>query len=305
MKSSDYWRNRAKQSLSESFKDAEEVSSYMRKIYVRGAVFAVRQYKELVTPFIKNGELDVDALNKERVHSAAFQTKIMRAEEAIKEYSKRTGATELALTRAELKKVYADSYSSMMHDAGADYIKDAGNLYGLDDAALDKAITTPWTKDGREFSERIWANAADMNRRLRQTLSDGLLNGKSVQQMSQEFANTTGVSYNNCKRLVRTETNAIHTRAKEDSMEDLGIEYYEIVGSSDDEGEEANCTHFIGRHFRLDELEEGVNAPPFHPNCRCTTVPWGRWSFETLDFTDDGELTNKTNSQLRGTAILP
>lgn len=29
-----------------------------------------------------------------------------------------------------------------------------------------------------------------------------------------------------------------------------------------------------GKHFKVKDMQEGVTAPPFHPNCRCTTVPY-------------------------------
>nr|DAU97444.1 MAG TPA: minor capsid protein [Caudoviricetes sp.] len=33
------------------------------------------------------------------------------------------------------------------------------------------------------------------------------------------------------------------------------------------------CQPFNGKIFKVSELVPALNAPPFHPNCRCTTVP--------------------------------
>lgn len=33
------------------------------------------------------------------------------------------------------------------------------------------------------------------------------------------------------------------------------------------------CQQFNGKIFKVSELVPALNAPPFHPNCRCTTVP--------------------------------
>ncbi len=45
------------------------------------------------------------------------------------------------------------------------------------------------------------------------------------------------------------------------------------------------CRKHDGRHFPSRKMEQGVNAPPLHPNCRCFTAPW-------LKREDDG-ITNQ------------
>jgi len=34
------------------------------------------------------------------------------------------------------------------------------------------------------------------------------------------------------------------------------------------------CAALDGKHFKVSEMEIGKNAPPLHPNCRCSTAPY-------------------------------
>lgn len=47
------------------------------------------------------------------------------------------------------------------------------------------------------------------------------------------------------------------------------------------------CGALDGRRFKVDDAEPGVNYPPIHPNCRCTTVEYD--PEEALDWLNSGE----------------
>ena len=52
--------------------------------------------------------------------------------------------------------------------------------------------------------------------------------------------------------------------------------YYEIVPSGN--GNICDrCAEMAGRVYFGGDYEEGVTAPPFHPNCGCTTREWREW----------------------------
>jgi len=63
------------------------------------------------------------------------------------------------------------------------------------------------------------------------------------------------------------------TLAELEALLENGVEYFVIVESGNDN----ICDYCVGRAglvYRVDELEVGVNAPPFHPNCGCTIRAW-------------------------------
>lgn len=49
----------------------------------------------------------------------------------------------------------------------------------------------------------------------------------------------------------------------------------------------AVCKALDGKHFKVEDMEVGVNAPPMHPRCHCTTAPY--WDQEAFDRWLDGE----------------
>ena len=54
---------------------------------------------------------------------------------------------------------------------------------------------------------------------------------------------------------------------------DLGVKEYEIVSTLDSKTSEI-CRSLDGKHFPMSEFKPGITAPPFHPWCRTTTVPY-------------------------------
>ncbi|MBQ0099695.1 MAG: minor capsid protein [Firmicutes bacterium] len=50
------------------------------------------------------------------------------------------------------------------------------------------------------------------------------------------------------------------------------MERYEVLVSPDERTCD-DCGEYDGQQFLLSEMVVGVNAPPFHPNCRDCIVP--------------------------------
>lgn len=71
--------------------------------------------------------------------------------------------------------------------------------------------------------------------------------------------------------------------AQKDCFDELGVEQYEIVATLDSHTSEI-CRSLDGKHFPMKDFQPGLTAPPFHVNCRTTTVPY----FED-DFGSAGE----------------
>ena len=51
------------------------------------------------------------------------------------------------------------------------------------------------------------------------------------------------------------------------------MEKYEILATLDGRTSEI-CRDMDGKVFGIKDYEVGTTAPPFHPNCRSTTVPY-------------------------------
>ncbi|MEG0998873.1 MAG: minor capsid protein [Clostridiales bacterium] len=109
------------------------------------------------------------------------------------------------------------------------------------------------------------------------------MQGKSVQELSRQFSDEAiGKDFYKCKpkgtlkkaqRLVRTETAFILNQATSDMYNELGVDEYEFLGTLDSKTCE-HCGGLDGKHYVSDEKKIGINYPPMHPWCRCTTVPY-------------------------------
>ena len=70
-------------------------------------------------------------------------------------------------------------------------------------------------------------------------------------------------------QLIQNIFSRIQTETKKIEYQLTGFDKYEIV-LSESENTCEKCQHMAGSVYRLDSLQIGLNAPPFHPNCRCT-----------------------------------
>ena len=86
-----------------------------------------------------------------------------------------------------------------------------------------------------------------------------------VNNLKKEF----DVSYGYARRLAVTESARVYSEAQKSNYETNDVEEYEVMT----ELKACHiCQPFNGKIFKVSELVPALNAPPFHPNCRCTTV---------------------------------
>ena len=80
-----------------------------------------------------------------------------------------------------------------------------------------------------------------------------------------------GTSFSAAERLVRTENTRIAAQADKLSYEDSGIKKYRFIATLDDVTS-VICQSLDNQVFRTEDMQEGVNSPPMHVNCRSTTT---------------------------------
>ena len=150
------------------------------------------------------------------------------------------------------------SYKEALADAGV-------TNKVLPKRAIKDAISYPWS--GRQFSSRIWSNKTATMNNIRETLTKGLIQGKSVQKMGQELRKLEGVSKYQAERLIRTETNFFMTKGHVDGYKDNGVKALEICVAFD-ERTCADCESMDREVVKIEEVSYGSNVPPFHCFCR-------------------------------------
>ena len=147
------------------------------------------------------------------------------------------------------------------------------NLARLDDRKIEAVIKRPWAQDGEVFSSRIWTNKDKLVRNLHTELTQNIIRGESPQKAIDSLSKTMEVSRSQAGRLIMTESAAISSAAQKDCLKELGVEKYEILATLDGQTSEI-CRDMDGKVFDMKDYKVGITAPPFHPNCRSTTVPY-------------------------------
>lgn len=173
---------------------------------------------------------------------------------------------------AVLQDTYREGYYRSLYEV------QKGVAVGFEVAKLDsnlvkRIINKPWHIDGSDFSSSIWNNKAKLLGVIDKEISKMVLTGSSPEKTIRAIQNQMHTSKSNAQRLVLTESAFFTTRAQADSYGELGIELYEVNATLDKRTCDL-CGSFDGKKFPVIEMEVGVNAPPFHPRCRCTTCPY-------------------------------
>ncbi|MBR2547769.1 MAG: minor capsid protein [Eubacterium sp.] len=71
--------------------------------------------------------------------------------------------------------------------------------------------------------------------------------------------------------MIRIEATNAATNGEKSAYEDAGIDEYEVLETLDIKTCDV-CGEMDGHVDKVKDMEAGVNAPPFHPNCRGTTI---------------------------------
>ena len=145
----------------------------------------------------------------------------------------------------------------------------------LDTESVQKLIAGIWCADGKTFSQRIWENTEGLIETLDAQLIHCVATGKRTTELKHLLMERFNVSYSRAETLVRTELAHIQVEAAKKRYEDYGFKKYRILGNTDDTcgNSSPDCAKMDGKEFYFAEMKAGVNAPPFHPNCKCDIVP--------------------------------
>ena len=171
--------------------------------------------------------------------------------------------------RDHLQERYTDTYYRTVY-AVSQQADVASTFARIDPQTIERILAVPWV--GSEFSSRIWADKDKLTRELMQTLSRGFVRGDSLGRMTKEFAQRMGVSESRAATLIHTESAHMAAEAAEQGYRETGVQSYRFEAALDLKTC-AVCGALDQREFPLAEHETGINYPPLHPRCRCTTVP--------------------------------
>lgn len=142
----------------------------------------------------------------------------------------------------------------------------------LDNAKMAEAIVNASFKNAT-FSERIWTHQDLLRAELEKLLRTGLIQGRNPRELARQIRKVFNTSVFNSERLLRTELARVQTEAQKQSYIRNGFDQYTYISSGDFKVC-ALCKPLNGKHFDVEKMMPGDNAPPIHPLCRCSTAAY-------------------------------
>jgi len=208
------------------------------------------------------------ALLKE-LNTLAMRSRITRLDklysETLMELSKLAKKTGQSMDKF-LTEAYKDGYYRNLFEIG----KKAGLVstpVKVDNKQTENVLRTPWS--GKNYSERIWRNDARLAETIKETVTQGIHRGSSLQKLSKQVADKMNVGINDAKRLVQTELNYVQNKSALDSIKEAGMGFYRVI-STHDARTCQRCGDKDGEEISVGDASPGDTLPPFHARCRCT-----------------------------------
>lgn len=238
-----------------------------------------KELKELrwtLDDYIKYGQ--ENAVNEKWIHeleNASARVHITRLEALelqVNNYVEKLYSNYFNTTNSLVRNTIENSYYGTIYEISKGLNVKFDSFF-IDKRKIDKLIAKPWSSSGENFSSNIWKNKDLLINNLHKNLVSGLISNKTPDKIIADFSKSMKSSRSNAARVIMTENAYFSILGQEECYSDLGIKKFEIVGTLD----KTTCKHcgsFDGKVVNIKEFEAGVTVPPFHPYCRCTTVPY-------------------------------
>lgn len=233
-----------------------------------------KDFKSYINDMIKMGKkenFNNTQLNQyKKLYTKANITRLDELQTNIKfELDRLTNSNEEEITKL-LKNTYENQYYESVFDV-EQFRGYSSSFSGLNDKLIDKAVSTKYL--GANYSQRIWQNEANLLTTLNQEIPRGLTLGYNPRKLASQVSKKLDSNYNNTVRLIRTEYNKLQNESSIAGYKAAGIKQYQILATLDSRTSDI-CREMNGEIYDITDVEVGVNFPPFHPNCRTTTIAY-------------------------------
>ena len=334
MNSKDYWAKRETEALKHYIKDEKEYDRQIKQIYQnmldscqtqindfygryaakegitlaeakkRVSKLDIEKYERKAAKYVKDKDFSDKANEEMRLYNATM--KINRLE-----MLKANIGLELISGHDELEKFMAGilkgrTEEELKRQAGI-LGKTIRNNAKTANAIVNGSFRVSKVGEKSTFSDYIWQYQDLMREDLGKILATGLIQGKNPRAIAKDLRKywygsdpKTGGGATYCmERLMRTELARVQTEAQKQSFERNGFEKYIFIVNAGCCGhceEVADKDSGYGKGvYLVKDMQPGLNAPPIHPNDRCSTAAYeDSKEYEAwLDYLDKGGTTEE------------
>lgn len=248
-----------------------EANRRLNSSQLKSAIKDIEKYYKFASPEKIGLSMSRKYREKLRLLSArAYMSRLEEAKTRIEHIIVRMAADQKSGFEDALKEVYKES--RLFASFGIDKARGVSAGYSAPDRkTVDRALNEQWL--GGNYSDRIWADKGRLVDSIDRELLTGISLGHNPKKIALAISSKFSMNYRNCERLALTEAAHITESATADSYREHGIEKYKFISGLD--GRVCpECGALDGQVFELKYKEEGVNYPPIHPRCACTTAPY-------------------------------
>lgn len=318
MNSQEYWKKRETEAKKHNIQDEEEYNRQIQEIYENmldqinkeiNGFYARYAKKEKITMAEAKrwaDQLDIKAYERKAKKYVATKDFSHQANEEMRIYNLTMKVNRLELLKANIGLEMVSGFDEMqkyfdkkLSERTIDEFRRQAGILGasvMENGKMVHAIVNASFQNAT-YSERIWGYQGMLKAEIQGLLVSGLIGGKNPNVLARHLEKRFGVSRSNTERLMVTELARVQTEAQKQSFIRNGFEEYEYVACSKTDVCSI-CKALDGKHFKIEDMMPGTNAPPMHPRCHCSVAAYEdsedyeKW----LDFLDQGGTTEEWES---------
>lgn len=293
-----YWREREAEADKHVIRDEEKLNKEFRRIYKdvqedmtarihenysryakaegitmeearkRVSEMDIRRYERLAARIVREKDFSPEANEQMRLYNATMRINRL-------EYMKSQLGLEMVKAGNDVQGAMQEVFDKTAMD---EYRRMSGILSKSTEGSLRwKRKATALVNASfhhATWSERVWADQGYVKNNLDRELTRAIMQGMNPRTIASSFAPAIQSGCDNARmameRLARTEMRRIRTDVQRMTFDEYGFTEYEYIANERDMKTCPICEAMNGEVFKVKDMMIGENAPPMHPNCRCS-----------------------------------
>jgi len=187
------------------------------------------------------------------------------------EWLKANLGMEITSSMSEMQKYFEDSLSEETLKSFEHYSGILGKTVHHPADRAKTIIDASWQT--AKWSDNIWQYQASLKYHLYDLLQQNLIQGRHPNVLAREVKKAFEVTRYQAERLMRTETARVQTQAAGESLTANGYDHFIFIADMSERTCQT-CFGLNGSVGAVKDLKSGTNAPPIHPNCRCSIAAY-------------------------------
>lgn len=320
--SADYWRRREEAQRAHNITDEREYAREISKIYESMLASIEEQINSFYAKYASDegitmaeakkraASLDIERYARKAERYVSERDFSAKANEEMRLYNLTMKVNRLELLKANIGLELVSGHDELerfmeekIGDATEDELRRQAGILGktvINNAKTAHVIVNA-SFHNATFSDRIWMHQDLLRNDINSLIQVGLIQGKNPRVLARELRRKFKVKKSDAERLMRTEMARARTDAQMREYEENGFGEYKYIACGGSDVCDV-CKKMDEKVFSVKKIMPGVNAPPMHPNCHCSTAPYidEKKYYEWLDSYDQHHMSYNDWVEMHG-----